>query len=538
MDAKNKSASEAGVKWTRVGSLRYLKRKGRAVFRIEGRQIALFDTPQGVLACNNRCPHEGYPLREGFLDEGCVLTCNWHNWKFDLKTGENLYGGDRLRIYPVEVRGDEVWADLAEPPFEVRQYEIKINLREAFDDNDYQRMARELSRLRLIGADPRDALTDAILWSFDRLEFGWTHAYAGAADWLALYDERGDNEEAQLICLLESVAHIADDVLREKTYPYSQEVADYDEDEFVDAIELEDEAAAVALLRGALASGMGFEDIESGLTRAALLHYNDFGHLLIYVTKARRLIQHLDARIVAEPLLLGLVRSMVYATREDNIPEFRGYRKALDAWGEMAARTDPHMGMWRGLGINKALKLAVDYSAAPPESLYVALLGANAANMLAFDETQQHKIRIPVSDNVGWLDFTHGITFGSAVREQCSRFPELWPQGLLQLACFCGRNAAFTDTRTELERWYVDDMDAFFATEIECLLDHGIDEFIVSVHRLKTLVALREEMRAPLPKQIADHALAAVNRFLNSAFKRKQVRRTAYQAMTFVARDA
>ena len=63
-----------------------------------------------------------------------------------------------------------------------------MQLREAFDDNDYQRMARELARLRQLGADPLQALTSAIHWSHDHLEFGWTHAYAATADWLTLYD--------------------------------------------------------------------------------------------------------------------------------------------------------------------------------------------------------------------------------------------------------------------------------------------------------------------------------------------------------------
>src|SRR3546814_3305282 len=51
----------------------------------------------------------------------------------------------------------------------------------------------------------------------------------------------------------------------------------------------------------------------------------------------------------------------------------------------------------------------------------------------------------PVSHNVGWLDFTHALTFGNAVRVLCGRYPRLWPQGLLQIACFVGRNAGFTD---------------------------------------------------------------------------------------------
>ncbi|MBT7876805.1 MAG: Rieske 2Fe-2S domain-containing protein, partial [Gammaproteobacteria bacterium] len=60
--------------WIKSVSCDALKRAGRKVFRFEGRQIVLFDTSQGIYACNNRCPHEGYPLREGVLDEQCRLT--------------------------------------------------------------------------------------------------------------------------------------------------------------------------------------------------------------------------------------------------------------------------------------------------------------------------------------------------------------------------------------------------------------------------------------------------------------------------------
>jgi phenylpropionate dioxygenase-like ring-hydroxylating dioxygenase large terminal subunit len=50
-----------------------------------------------------------------------VLTCNWHNWKFDLESGVTLVGGDPLRRYPVQVRDDEVWIDVADPPAAARQ---------------------------------------------------------------------------------------------------------------------------------------------------------------------------------------------------------------------------------------------------------------------------------------------------------------------------------------------------------------------------------------------------------------------------------
>ena len=190
----------------------------------------------------------------------------------------------------------------------------------------------------------------------------------------------------------------------------------------------------------------------------------------------------------------------------------------------------------RGLGINKALAQTVSSSAAPPLRLYHALLGANARNLLTFDIAQQDRIRVPIDDNVGWLDFTHGITFASAVREQCSKFPELWPAALLQMACFSGRNAPYT-VEEEAAEWRVNDSDAFMEDAIEGLFDHGAGEFIVSVHLVKTVVAAREELRAEPPADVATLLVAGINRFLHSRLKRRQVRRSVYQAMKFVAYD-
>ena len=522
--------------WHRVASVEDLRQAGRKLFRKDGRQIVVFYTEQGVYACNNRCPHEGYPLKEGKLDQGCLLTCNWHNWKFNLASGENLYGGDRLRIYPTAVRDNDIWIDLSDPPFTVRYTQILSSLRDAFDDNSYDRMGREIARLRLLGADSLDAVREAILWSYKRMEFGWTHAFAGAADWVALYDENDGDEETQLICLLETVGHLADDTLREGDYPFAEGKTAYDEDAFVAAIEAEDEPRAIALLRGGLADGLGFSVIERGLTRAALAHYNDFGHSLIYIVKTGRLIQRLGEKVTV-PLLLSLVRSIVYATREDLIPEFRGYAKQIEKWGKGRASKTIGAGDYRGLSINKAMTLAVGAANMPMMEQYNALFGANAYNMLTYDTYYQEQTTRSIQDNVGWLDFTHGITFANAVRLQCTKFPDLWPQGLLQMACFSGRNAPYTDPAQDVTRWQVEDAERFVSDTIESLFDHGRDEFIVSVHLVKTACAVRDEVSSGLDAPVQATVLAALNRFLNEPLKRKQARRTAQQSMTFVARD-
>jgi len=524
--------------WQRLIALAELAPESVKMLRVEGRQIALFHTADGVRACDNRCPHEGYPLSEGSLSAGCILTCNWHNWKFNLDTGDNLYGGDRLRTYPVEIRAGDIWVDLTELPYEQRYSRICDSLRDAFDDYSYDRIARETARLIKIGADPLDVLRLAIDWSWQKLEFGWTHAYAGMADWLTLYHEHRDSRQLSLVCLVESVSHVAYDVLREKDYLFDAAIVEqsvkFDEISFVEFIDNEDEAAAVAAIRAGLRDGLQFSDFEFALSRAALLHYNDFGHALIYVTKVACLIDELGETVM-EPLLLSLVRGFIYASREDRIPEFRAYTTQLGRWGKHKSIT-ADAALWRQRGINKSLQATVACSANPPEQIYQELLLANAANLLSFDIDQQDKIRVPVSGNVGWLDFTHGLTFASAVRRQCVRYPELWPQGLLQMACFNGRNATFTNAQMDVERWCLGDPQQQLQDLLERVMDHGEAEHIVSVHLLKTALAVREEI-AFLDETGARLLVAAVTRFFDSPLKRRQARRTAHQSLRFVARE-
>jgi nitrite reductase/ring-hydroxylating ferredoxin subunit len=520
--------------WQRLLPLSELAPQSVKMLRVDGRQIAVFNTADGIRACDNRCPHEGYPLSEGSLSKDCILTCNWHNWKFNLDTGENLYGGDRLRTYPLQIRDGDIWADLTELPYAERYAVIENSLHDAFDDYSYDRIAREIARLQKLGADPLDVLRMAIDWSWQKLEFGWTHAYAGMADWLTLYDEHRNNRELSLVCLVESVAHVAFDVLRQQDYPYRETLEVFDADSFVEAIETENEALAEAMIRGGIRDGLGFAEFEAALSRAALLHYNDFGHSLIYVTRAGCLIERLGAAVM-EPLLLSLVREFVFASREDQIPEFRGYAKQLARWDRCRSES-PDPSLWRQKGINKSLQAVINCGDNPPDQIYRALLIANAVNLLSFDVGQQDKIRVPVSGNVNWLDFTHGLTFANAVRQQCSRFPELWPQGLLQMACFNGRNAAFTTAEFELERWCPEDYQAQLQSLLQRVMDHGVNEHIVSVHLLKTALAVREEIEL-LEAAEARLLVAALTRFFESPLKRRQARRTAHQSLQFVARE-
>jgi nitrite reductase/ring-hydroxylating ferredoxin subunit len=47
------------------------------------------------------------------LFEESVVTCPWHGWQFDVRTGESLYDpGRRLATYRVSVVGDDVLVEV------------------------------------------------------------------------------------------------------------------------------------------------------------------------------------------------------------------------------------------------------------------------------------------------------------------------------------------------------------------------------------------------------------------------------------------
>jgi nitrite reductase/ring-hydroxylating ferredoxin subunit len=525
------------LRWTDVAALADLPESGRLVVRPEGRQIALFRVGERVLACNNRCPHEGYPLAEGDLggEGGCVLTCNWHNWKFDLIGGETLVGGDRLRRYPARIADGRIVLDLSDPPAETRIADALYSLTDSFRTHDYSRMAREIARLGKAGGDPLDALRRTLAETAARFEFGSTHAVPASADWLSLRAEQSADATAALAMLTECVGHFAWDALREPERPFPEGRAPWDADVFVRAVEDEDEALACALVRGAIADGLGWEALEPALAEAALAHYADFGHSAIYTYKMRALTAHLGDRESLERLCLMLARSMVYATREDLIPEFRAYRDALTCWraGDGPA---PDAEELRGLSVRKALARLAE-AGAPPEALYDAAMQAASWQMLHFDLAWQDAVAVPVSKSVGWLDFTHALTFGNAARKLCERRPDLWPNAILQLGCFLGRNAPFTDPDLDEAPWRGNDPQGDVEAALAAVRDHGQGEYIVSAHLLKLSYALREEAWERPEAPWHPLAAAALKRFLASPLKRKHTLRTAHQALDFVAAE-
>jgi nitrite reductase (NADH) small subunit len=98
--------------WIRVASLADCPSESAREFVAGGRIVAVFHTAEGFYALDGVCPHQGGPLGKGKL-AGCLVTCPWHGWQFDVRTGQHQTSRSLVHPgFPVKVEGDSIYIDL------------------------------------------------------------------------------------------------------------------------------------------------------------------------------------------------------------------------------------------------------------------------------------------------------------------------------------------------------------------------------------------------------------------------------------------
>ena len=63
--------------------------RGATIELHDGTELALYNVGGAFYAIENFCPHRGAPLAEGQLCDHTV-ECDWHGWRFDVRTGACL----------------------------------------------------------------------------------------------------------------------------------------------------------------------------------------------------------------------------------------------------------------------------------------------------------------------------------------------------------------------------------------------------------------------------------------------------------------
>jgi nitrite reductase/ring-hydroxylating ferredoxin subunit len=80
---------------------------------VDGLPIALANVAGEIFAFSDTCRHEGGPLSNGALIDHTV-TCPWHGWTYDIRSGKSLVPplGLRIPTYPVYIDGDTIAVEI------------------------------------------------------------------------------------------------------------------------------------------------------------------------------------------------------------------------------------------------------------------------------------------------------------------------------------------------------------------------------------------------------------------------------------------
>jgi len=76
---------------------------------VNNKSIALFKKDGKVYAIQNRCPHQGADIADGFVKDGKAV-CPLHGWAFDAETGAFI-GNENTIIptYQTKVEGNDIY---------------------------------------------------------------------------------------------------------------------------------------------------------------------------------------------------------------------------------------------------------------------------------------------------------------------------------------------------------------------------------------------------------------------------------------------
>ncbi|WP_437487570.1 Rieske (2Fe-2S) protein [Sorangium sp. So ce1014] len=420
-----------------------------------GRRFACVLRGGEVHALDDRCPHQGYPLSEGAL-RGGVLTCAWHNWKFDIASGACAFGGEPVRRYATRIDGDRVLLNRAvDTAAEVRR--LVAGLREAVLRDDPARALREGLRLGALGLHRMETGLGSLHLAFEvlakdgaeRAEHGFDHGLALLSD-LCAWVERGwvPAEEAFVVAahaIGEASARLGP---RGKGAGKATgrsplvRIADFELDEpakVSEALAAERRDEAEARMRE-LVEVRGTAGARRALLPFVAQHLYDYGHGAIFLAKAIELAERFSS--AADELLAASTVQLAWATADTSLPPFTATRAALARLAELplpgseacagsagagaagsgaagAAGAVPLDPAERAAfeaevlaGERPAVEATVRWLArgAGPLALLGAIGHAAAVRLARFDSAWEQRL----DAEVGVLDVTHAVTFAEA----------------------------------------------------------------------------------------------------------------------------
>jgi nitrite reductase/ring-hydroxylating ferredoxin subunit len=413
----------------RAGSLEELQQQGCLVVGAGGHTIAVFWHEDRPWAVDNRCPHMGFPLSRGTVCEG-LLTCHWHNARFDLASGGTLDPfADDVRAFPAIVKDGQVLVDVS-PERGDRAAHWRKRLEEGLEDNLSLVLAKATLALLQGGTTPKEIVRIGARFGARYRARGWSQGMTILTAMANVLPALHPDERPLALC--HGLMQVADDCAGQPPRFELEPLPTGDislarlKAWFRQAVDVRDADGAERTLRTAIAAGASSRELADMLFAACTDHYYlDAGHVLDFVNKACELLDLLGWE-EAPGILPSLVDGLCRAQRGE---EQKAWRYPIDLTGLLepafvelpgllgAAVADPWAGARLDGGQFDALVAAI--LADDPRVAVDALLGS-LRRRVALTELGQavahasslRIARFPVSNEFGDWDTVHN-TFSS-----------------------------------------------------------------------------------------------------------------------------
>ncbi|MFC4451718.1 Rieske (2Fe-2S) protein [Halorussus aquaticus] len=319
-----------------------LREEGRIVTRAGGRAIAVFHHEGEFQAVDNRCPHMGFPLSDGTVDDG-ILTCHWHHARFELSCGDTFDPwADDVQSFPTEVRDGEVYVDPNPdpdlPPVEHWTNRLQTGLEESL------RLVVAKSVIGLADEDVpyTDPLAQGLTFGARYREDGWSSGLTILSAMANLHEELRPEDRKR--ALYTGLYRVAEDCRGEppKFDQPSFSARDLSRERleswFRETIEVRDREGAERCLQTAIAT-LEPTAVADILYLAATDHlYMDAGHTFDFVNKACEALDHVGWDH-ADEVLPSVIPRLTEATRSEELSSWRQpvdvARLTFDAYDEL-----------------------------------------------------------------------------------------------------------------------------------------------------------------------------------------------------------
>jgi nitrite reductase/ring-hydroxylating ferredoxin subunit len=419
----------------RAASLAELQEAGRLVVHVEGHAICLFAEGDAVHAVDNRCPHMGFPLHRGTVADG-ILTCHWHHARFDLCTGGTFdQWADDLRRFPVELRDDDVYVEVAPPQDPVAHQSER--LRDGLERDIPLLLAK--ATLALVAAEPSgaDVFRDALEFGVERRSEGWGRGLTTLTCLMNLVPRLDADDRAA--ALYHGVADVAGESFgATPRFPVEPLPGAGAEPArlarwFRRFVDVRDDEGAERALVSAVRAGASRTELADMLFAAATDHrYLELGHALDFTNKALEALDIVGWQS-AEAVLGSLPAVLASAQRMEEANAWRSpvdlvalTGGAFERLPDALAAGAEKRGSWSGRAPLVEVVLGEDPNASVEALLEALRTGATEvelASAVSFAAATRIA-RFPTSNEFGdWDTALHTFTFANAGEQGLRRSP-------------------------------------------------------------------------------------------------------------------